>query len=255
MRDAEQQTRRRPVRSPRNANRLLASMRPTELAQLEPYLEAFRLRQRAVLLEPGDIMRYVYFPSSGILSSLIVLDDGGVVEIATIGNEGMADITAMFGQDEAVHRLLVQVPGQALRMPTMTFQRLLRESPTLQAIIGRYLRALFTLVGQSAACNRLHTIQERCARWLLMTHDRVGTDTFPITQEFLADILGSRRASVTVAEGTLREAGFIQYRRGRVTILNRQGLEQATCECYAVIRETFDRLFAENPDEPSTEPR
>ena len=201
---------------------------------------------RQLIYEPGDRVDYVYFPSSGVISMLILLEDGEQIELASIGNEGMAEITVMFGLNNAPYRALVQVPGEALRMSTATFRDLLRSSPAFQAAMGRYLTGLFALVAQSAVCNRLHPIQERCARWLLMTQDRVGTDSFPITQAFLADMLGVRRPSVTAAEGLLKSAGLIDYKRGRVTIVDRLGLEEASCECYAAVKRTFDDLFDKN---------
>jgi CRP-like cAMP-binding protein len=246
----------RTSRSLLNENRLLASLPDSEFEHVQPYLEAVRLRQRANIYEPGDPVDYVYFPLSGVLSSLIVLEDGAEVEVSTSGNEGMAPVTFMFGLHEASYRLLVQVPGEAVRVDAATFRRLLQTNPNLQTSMGRFLTATFTLVAQSAACNRLHPIQERCARWLLMTHDRVNSDSFPITQEFLSDMLGARRPSVTVAAGMLRAAGLIEYRRGRVTVLDRQGLEDAACECYGVVQEAFDNLLSLNHiSAPPSQPR
>jgi CRP-like cAMP-binding protein len=227
----------------RPSNRLLGSLQDTEYAQIEPYLELVSLRMRQILHAPGDFAEYVYFPYSGVLSSLLILESGDTVEVATVGNEGMADIDVVFGLRRARYRLMVQVPGDAARIPTDAFKALLQANPGLMAAMARYLTAMFTLVAQSAACNRLHPVQERCARWLLMTHDRVGTDLFPVTQEFLADMLGARRPTVTLATGMLREANLIQYERGRATILNRTGLEEVACECYRTVRDGFDSLF------------
>ncbi len=224
------------------SNRILRALPRAEYERIGPYLEPFVLTFGEVLLEPGDATNYLYFPNNGVISMLTVLENGDVIEIATIGNEGMADLSVFLGLAVSESRLLVQVPGNAMRIGTNDFQELVRDNPVFRAGLGSYMVAMFILVSQSAACNRLHSLEERCARWLLMTHDRVDSDTFPMTQEFLASMLGVRRPSVTVAAGMLQKAGFIRYTRGKLTVLDRRGLEGSACECYSIVRKRFDNL-------------
>ena len=195
-----------------------------------------------VLHEADEVAPFLYFPTKGVISMLTVLTSGEAVEIATIGNEGMADISAFFGLRTSPARLLVQVPGEAIRMSRDAFDQHLARSTELRQLLGAYSITMFIEVSQTAACNRLHPIEQRCARWLLMTHDRVDGDTFPITQEFLSEMLGVRRATVSVAEEKLQNAGVIRYSRGDMEILDRRGLEARACECYAIIRKRFDAL-------------
>jgi CRP-like cAMP-binding protein len=223
-------------------NRILRSLPRSEYEQLLPHVELIRLRISQVLHEPGDEMPYVYFPNYGVLSMLTVLESGEAVEIATVGNEGIADLSVFLGLKVATSRLINQVPGEVVRLGTPSFVELVAECPGLRAGLGYYMVAMFTLVSQSAACNRLHSLEERCARWILMTHDRVDADTFPLTQEFLSTMLGVRRPSVTVAAGMLQKAGFITYSRGNMTVLDRAALEASACECYQIIAEQFQHL-------------
>ena len=167
-----------------------------------------------------------------------------MIEIATVGNEGLIGVPVFLGAESMGARELyqVQVPGQALAMDIKTFVEITGRDP-IRGVIQRYAQALFSQVTQQVACNGLHSVEERCSRWMLLTHDRVGADDFPLTQEFLAQMLGVRRASVSVAAGILQKAGFIRYSRGRITVLDRDGLESSSCECYAIIRAEFDRLL------------
>jgi CRP-like cAMP-binding protein len=212
-------------------------------------LKAVPLKYRISLHEPADKMPYVYFPNTGVISMLTVMEDGTAVEIATIGNEGMTDLFVFLGLEESDSRPLIQVPGSAMRMESARFRQHVEQLPSLRAFLGYYAVALFALVAQSAACNRMHPMVERCARWLLMTHDRVDAAEFPMTHDFLSEMLGVRRPSVSVAEEALREQGLITYRRGKVTVLDREGLEAASCECYRLIRERFDRLPGGSDDD------
>ncbi|MDP9236508.1 MAG: Crp/Fnr family transcriptional regulator [Chloroflexota bacterium] len=177
-----------------------------------------------------------------MISTLTVLDDGSAVEIATIGNEGMTDVSVFLGLEESDSRLLVQVPGTAMRMESGRFREHVEHIPILRTLLGYYTVSMLALVAQSAACNRMHPMVQRCARWMLMTHDRVDAAEFPLTHHFLATMLGVPRPRVSVAAKALQEAGLISYHRGKVTVLDRPGLEAATCECYRVVRERFDRL-------------
>ena len=208
-------------------------------------MEPVSLRHGQILSEPDDTLEWVYFPSAGMLSMLTVLEDGEAIEAASVGNEGMSGVQIALGASRATTRTVVQLEGHGLRIPADKFRFHLGHSEALRALTGRYAGALFTLFAQSAACNRLHPVELRCARWLLMTHDRAEGDVFPLTQEVLAQMLGVRRASVSVAAGALQESGYISYRHGKVTVTNRQGLESGSCECYRVIRRRFDRMFAE----------
>ena len=223
-------------------NRLLRSLTVQEHERLAPDLQSVPLVMNDLLHEAGDWASFVYFPTSGVISMLTVLTTGAAVEIATIGNEGMADLSAFFGLRTSPARLLVQVPGAAIRMDRGAFDQHLARSAELRAVLGAYSISMFIEVSQTAACNRLHKVEQRCARWLLMTHDRVDGALFPITQDFLSEMLGVRRATVSVAARRLQEAGILRYRRGEMEILDRLGLEARSCECYGIIRERFDNL-------------
>jgi CRP-like cAMP-binding protein len=229
-------------RNNRTQNSLLGTLPPDVLHALTSASEIVPLDLKRVLHESDEAANHVYFPLSGVISLLTVLDDGNAVEIATVGREGMADIAAYLDL-ESPARWLVQVPGWAIRLKAKHLRRLAQESPKLTDVMHNYMLAMFVVVSQTAACNRRHPIEERCARWLLMTHDRVETDTFPMTHEFLADMLGVRRPGVSTAMGVLSRAGFMDYHRGKVEILDREGLESATCECYGVLTDQFEKRF------------
>jgi CRP-like cAMP-binding protein len=224
------------------ANRILSALPREDYERILPDRKRVPLKFRISLHEPGDKMPYVYFPDTGVISMLTVLADGDAVEIATVGNEGMTDLSVFLGLEESDSRLLIQVPGTAMRMGSDLFRAHVEQLPSLRALLGNYSVALLALVAQSAACNRMHPMGERCARWLLMTHDRVDAVVFPMTHQFLSEMLGVRRPSVSVAAEALQDAGLITYYRGKVTVLDRAGLEAASCECYRLIRERFDRL-------------
>ena len=228
---------RRPI-----ANRILSALPADAYARILPDLKSVPLKFRISLHEPGDKMPYVYFPNTGVISMLTVLRNGDGVEIATVGNEGMTDVSVFLGLEESDCRLLIQVPGTAMRMESDRLREHVEQIPILRALLGYYAISLFALVAQSAACNRMHPLVERCARWLLMTHDRVDAPVFPMTHDFLAEMLGVRRPSVSVAAEALQDAGLISYHRGKVTVLDRAGLEAASCECYRLLQARFDRL-------------
>jgi CRP-like cAMP-binding protein len=224
-------------------NALLAFLPDKELDHLQPRLTSVSMAIRDVVYQPNGPIRDVYFPLSGVFSLLVVMSDGAAVEFGTIGNEGMVGIPVFLGSGTSPHRVIAQVPGEALRMGADEFEDELARGGTLSDVLKRYNQALLNQMAYSVACNRLHSIEERMCRWLLMTHDRVGTDQFPLTQEFLALMLGVRRPSVTVAAGVLQRAGLIAYGRGRVLVLDRPGLEAASCECYAAVKAEFERLI------------
>lgn len=225
-------------------NRLLEALPVETFERLYPHLEPVRLSHKQVLWEPGAPIRSVYFPRNCVLSLIVVLDEDSPVEAATVGREGMAGVPVALGASSTNVKALAQVPGEAARMPAAPFREMLANDGAFAALVLRYAQALLEQTSQAVACNRRHSMDERCARWLLMTHDRVGADQFPLTHEFLAIMLGVRRASVTVAAGMLQQAGLIRYTRGRVTIVDRARLEEASCECYRVVKKQSDRLLS-----------
>ena len=174
------------------------------------------------------------------------MQNGDAVEVATIGNEGMVGLPILLGANTIPGQALVQVPGEALRMKADVFQREVTPKSPLYKLLQRYTQALFNSIAQLAACNRLHSIEERFCRWVLTTQDRVAKDEFPLTQEFLAQMLGVRRAGVSVVAAIIQKAGFITYKRGKMVILDREGLEDATCECYQMIKDEFESLLPDN---------
>jgi len=226
----------------RDRNHILAALAPSDYRRIETKLEAAPFRQRQPIHEPDGPISHVYFPRSGVASIVTRMSEGGTVEVATIGNEGMIGLSAYLGNGRSSMEVFVQIPGEAVRMTSGTFRQEIRTSAGLRDAIRRYTQAFLVQIGQSAACNRVHPIGERCARWLLMSHDRVPGDEFSLTQEFLAEMLGVRRASVTDAAGRLKRRGLIEYRRGRIRILDRRGLEKAACECYRLIRSEHEQL-------------
>ncbi len=223
-------------------NRLLRSLPPPALRRLRTHLKEVTLSQRDSLHESGKPFRYVYFPETAMASLLTVMKDGTQTEVASIGCEGMVGLPAFLGAKRSARRAFCQMPGKAWRLSAAELVWQTRRGGPLSEILRRYSQALFTQVAQLATCNRLHTIEQRCCCWLLMTHDRVEGDEFYVTHEFLSEMLGARRSGITVIAGTLQRTGLISYTRGRTTILNRRGLEKAACECYGVVRGEFDRL-------------
>jgi CRP-like cAMP-binding protein len=224
-------------------NRLLAALPAAELERVRPHLEQVRLEQRESLYEPETPISHVYFPETAVISLVSSLEDGGTVEVGTAGCEGMAGLPVFLAGDTSSLKAFAQIPGVAARMEAATFTRLAGAPGPLHRLLLRYTQAFLTQVAQSAACNGAHLVEERCARWLLMTHDRVTGDAFPLTHEFLAFMLGVRRAGVTMAMRTLQDLGLVDYSRGWVEIVEREGLEGASCECYRVVRDHFDRLL------------
>jgi CRP-like cAMP-binding protein len=221
------------------ANRLIAAMSDDLRARLEPHLEIVPLIPRTVLAESGSQLRSAYFPHAGVICLMAALRKGGA-ETATIGPEGFVGFETLLGSNTASQRVLVQVGGVASRLPIEILTDLARESASLRELLLGYVRYFMIQVLQSVACNGLQSVQERCARWLLMAHDRAGTDSFQLTQEFLAELLGIQRPSVTIVARTLQKAGLIRYSRGLIAITDRQGLEEAACECYDMVRRAMN---------------
>ena len=225
-------------------NRLLAALPTASYARLQPHLELVHLPIKKVLWESDGPIDWVYFPQNCVVSLLVLLSEDVPVEAATIGREGFAGVPILLGADRTSTQAISQVPGEALRCSTQALRKAAAEDRDLLSLLLRYTQALQEQTSQSVACNGRHTMDERCARWLLMTHDRVGGDEFQLSHNFLAQMLGVRRASVTVAAGMLQQAGLIAYARARVRVLDRERLEQASCECYRIVKDKYDRLLA-----------
>lgn len=226
-----------------SANKLLSGLLQA-VPSFRPEMEIVKLRAGEVVVERGVAFPHVYFPLDAVLSMLTVVNDGRAVEFATVGREGMSGSNETLTGAGTPMRVIAQVPGTSVRIAAVALSGLARESIAVMRLLLRYNQSLLVQAAQVAACNRLHPVEERCARWLLMTHDRVGRDEFLLTQEFLSQMLGVRRARVNVAAGILQRAGLIRYSRGRIRLTDRGGLEAATCECYGVLRAEYDRLAA-----------
>ena len=224
-------------------NRLLAALPKKEYDRLKPLLKPVSLALRESVYKADEPINFVYFPLVGVISLVITMEDEGTIEVGTIGNEGFVGTPVFLGADKSPTTAFCQVPADALRMAADDFKREVGQSGPFQDMIRRYTQAVMNQISQTVACNHLHSVQERMCRWLLMTHDRAGGDEFLLTQEFLAQMLGVRRPSVSVVAGILQQAGLIQYHRGRMTVLKREGLEEGACECYAVVKKEFDRLL------------
>ena len=221
-------------------NLLLGALPADERERLETRLEWVPLRVGTSIYEADEPIEHVYFPLSGVVSMVSRLREG-TVEIGTVGREGMTGIAIVLESDSMPTRAFTQVGGEALRIPSAELRGAMQESPALWRVLARYSLSLFDQAAQGSACNRLHALEARCARWLLMTHDRVGDDVLPLKQTFLAEMLGVHRPAVSVAAGALQRAGMIRYSRGKVRVLDRAALERASCECYAITRRGFDR--------------
>ena len=223
-------------------NTLLDRLAADELQRLLPHLTEISLAQKQTLNMPGQEIEQVYFPISAVASMVASPDEGVSVEVGVIGREGMIGTPVVLGWETASNETYVQIDGTALRMRTGALLEEFEQSRDLRRRLLRFAQALSFQISQSAACNARHVIEERCARWLLAAQDRVDGDQLPLTHEFLGIMLGVRRAGVTVAAGMLQQAGLIRYRQGRITILDREGLEAAACGCYRTIRDEYDRL-------------
>jgi CRP-like cAMP-binding protein len=225
-------------------NRLLASLTAEEIERLMPSLESVPLLTGMPIYEPNERITHVYFPISGIVSMTSDMREG-TVEVGTVGREGMTGLPLVLRADTMPTRAFVQVPGHSYRMRDEDLLLTMNESPRFERLLLRYALALFDQSAQHAACNRLHALEARCARWLLMTHDRVDGDVLALKQQFLAEMLGVHRPAVTLAAGALQRAGVIRYTRGKVTVLDRSALERASCECYGIIMRRTEQLLEE----------
>jgi CRP-like cAMP-binding protein len=237
------------VSQPENAhlaNRLLAALQPDDLDLLLPHLTASPLVRDRNIFHSGEPAAHVWFPHSGVIS--IVAEDsyGAAIEVATIGREGMTGLPFVLGSETMANSAMVQVAGHGSKIASPAFCHALDQSPSLRRMMQRQVLAAITQISQNVACNQLHALNDRCARWLLMTHDRVDGARFELTQEYLAMMLGVTRPSVSSAASTLQKAGLIRYSRGQITIVDRPGLEAASCECYAIVYREMARLLRPN---------
>ena len=224
-------------------NKLLAALPEAELARWLPHLEPVAMPLGKALYESGGRLTHVYFPTTSIVSLLSVMEDGDSAEIAVVGNEGIVGISLFMGGASTPSRAVVQSAGQGLRLSAnMMMQEFNRAGPVLRLLL-RYTQALITQMAQTAVCNRHHSLDQQLCRWLLLSLDRLQSEELVMTQELIANMLGVRREGVTEAAGRLQEAGLIQYRRGRITVLDRDRIEQRSCECYAVVKKEYDRLL------------
>jgi CRP-like cAMP-binding protein len=224
-------------------NKLLATLPREEYQGLLAGLEPVTLALGDILHEPGELIQQIYFPNAGLLVSLLTLvENHSALEIGLIGSEGMVGLPVAQGIDTSSVRAVVQGAGTALRMESSPFRKALETSPALQRTLHRYTHALIAQITQTAACNRFHQVEARLARWLLMASDRLQSNPLRFTHEGLADLLGVRRVGITVAASALQQQKLIQYRRGNITILDREGLKASACECYQKIKDIFDRV-------------
>ena len=227
----------------RHGNQLLARLPPAEYQRILPRLQFVALELKHVIYEARSPIDYAYFPNRGVISALTVMDDGRAIEVATIGDEGMVGLPLLIGAKTTGNRMIVQVPGDAMRMAEDALREEVGRDSPLRQLLVLYHTAFLAQVSQAVACNGLHSVHKRCCRWLLMTQDRAHSDVFPMTHEFLAEMLGVRRSTVSEVLEPFQKKGLIRYSRGKCTVLDREGLKAGACECYRVIAKEFERLF------------
>jgi len=239
------ESRRLPTPHSPKQNHLLAALPAAEYERFLPHLELVPMPLGEALYESGGRLRHVYFPTTSIVSLLYVMEDGASAEIAVVGNEGILGVSLFMGGETTPSRAVVQSAGFGYRLKAQVLkQEFNRAGPVLRLLL-RYTQALITQMAQTAVCNRHHSVQQQLCRWLLLSLDRLATDELTMTQELIANMLGVRREGVTEAAGDLQRAGVIRYARGRITVIDRTRLEQASCECYGVVKKEFDRLLSD----------
>jgi Crp-like helix-turn-helix domain len=231
-------------RANETCNRILKLLPQAELDAVLRRSELVTVESKEVLFEPGEELEFVHFPEDCVISLVTMMADGDQVEAMTVGNDGFSGIPVFHAVETSPNRGIGQITGVARRLSVGNFRELTLECSCLHRLLHRYSEFVYETVAQSAACNRLHVIEQRCARWLLMSQDRVGRDSFDLTQEFLAEMLGVRRPGVTVAMGILEKAGVIAHGRGNITVVDRAGLEGASCECYQTLRDRQAKVIA-----------
>jgi CRP-like cAMP-binding protein len=224
-------------------NRLIAALTERDRQRWLPQLEPVELRLGQALYESGDTLSHVYFPTTAIVSLLYVMESGASAEIAVVGNEGLVGISVFMGGESTTSRAVVQSAGHAYRLASHQIKDEVKRAPVLHLLL-RYTQALITQMSQTAVCNRLHTLDQQLCRWLLLSLDRLQGNELVMTQELIANMLGVRRQGVTEAAHKLQEVDLIRYTRGRIAVLDRKGLEKRTCECYAVVKNEYDRLLS-----------
>lgn len=225
-------------------NRILLAVPPSDRARLLCALQPVTFALGDVLCEPGERMEYLHFPTTSVVSLLYTMENGATAEMGLAGNDGVVGVPLFLGGDTTPNRAVVVVGGGAFRMRAKALREEFALGGPFQCLLLRYTQALITQVSQTAVCNRLHAVEQRLSRWLLMCHDRVDTNELQMTQEFISNMLGGRRETVTVAAGRLQDAGLIRYARGHITILDRKGLEASACECYPTVEAESERLSA-----------
>jgi CRP-like cAMP-binding protein len=226
-------------------NRILDALPAAESERLRPHLEPVSFALRQVLERPGQRVDYVYFPAKGALSVIILLQDGSAIEVGTVGHEGMLGLAALLGDGISLHEVIIQAAGTGFRIGARLARQEMERSTAFRALVLKLSQFVLAEISQNAACNGHHDLRSRCARWLLTMADKTDEETFALSQEFLATMLGVQRTAVTGVAQKLREEGLIHYRRGRIEIVDRAGLESAACECYGMMRELHRRLLAD----------
>jgi len=224
-------------------NRLLADLSPEDLAQLIEHLEPVPLPKKQILYEVGAPLDHIYFIEEGLASVLTTMEDGASSEVGMVGPEGLIGVSALLGGNTSAQHVVMQLPGRGHHIPASRCKTVFDQSPRVRAVLLRFIEDLLNLSSQTAGCNRLHSVEQRSARWLLMASDRVGSDVLPLTQEFLAAMLGVRRSGVSEAASELQRSGLIRYRRGEITIIDRASLEKTACECYRLDKQRVERLL------------
>jgi CRP-like cAMP-binding protein len=228
-----------------NQNHLLAALPTAEFERLAPHLEPVEMLLGAVLYEPGGLLQHAYFPTTAIVSLHYVMESGASAETAGVGNEGVVGISLFMGGDTTPSSAVVQTAGHAYRLESRLLKQEFDRAGLMQHLMLRYTQALITQMAQTAACNRHHSVEQQLCRWLLLTLDRMPTNELIMTPELVASMLGVRREGITEAAGKLQHAGFIRYRRGHISVLDRSGLELRACECYAVVKKELSRLLSD----------
>ena len=224
-------------------NEILSALSAEDLGRLSPHLQPVDLPLKQTLIVPDEPLPHVYFPDRGVASMLALLEGGGSVEVGMIGRDGMVGIHVFLGADSVTQECVIQIPGAGWRMEVAAFRKAISQSPSLSTSLHRYVMTFMLQVSQTAACNAVHKLDERLARWLLMTHDRTDGDQLPLTHEYLSIMLAVRRSGVTIAAGALQKAGIIRYAGGHITILNREALEMSSCECYRTVKDQSDFIL------------
>lgn len=224
-------------------NRLLAALPAEEYKRLVPNLEPLSFSLGEVVYGWAERLNHVYFPTDSVISLLYTMENGSTAEMGLVGNDGVVGIALFLGGETTPNRAVAQIAGDAFRIRAKVLQEEFARAGPLQWLLVRYTQALITQISQTAVCNRLHSVEKRLCRWLLLSHDRVGADDLPMTQDFISNMLGGRRESVTVAAGHLQDAGLISYVRGHIRILDRKGIEATVCECYRIVKTEMERLL------------